>query len=744
MGNRKTLIFLAGCLIVGVIGGVFYLKNSYNFPFDSIFERQENENTSALKIYTSEAGIYEIDISELEKYGFFDGSKTENEIRLFNNGREWPLWRVNKGGEIKYRFYAQEIDSLYTDENVYWLINNNEAIDERIESIIERWEFYPVANQIEDEKLIHQPIENPSNDSYYETDHIEQNNLYFPQVSEGDHWFWVSMVAPNEFAFDISLSNISGGSGYFRLGVWSATESNKSPDHHINVVINEKTILDKEWDGKGRKIIEGVIPEGVIKEGENVVSLHSPGDIGVDVDIVYIDYVEIDYPRKLIAKNGQIEFQSNGATQVISGYSGEVEVVDITHENAPRIIPAESIILERDDGQIKIKGEKNHRYLAVGPEGRRKPQRIEPVSLDPYLLSTIEEANYVAIGSRILLDEIEPLLKYREEKGLTTSAITLEVVYDQFNFGLPEPEGIERFIRYTAEAWKKPPEYILLVGDSSYDPKGNISTPQAYYLPVNFVSTQYGGETSSDVSYAQINNDGYPDIAIGILPARSKEQLSNYVSKVLTYENSISSDPESMTSLDKVIAIADGQEQNFQSDAQGFLDLFSENYQRELYAPKAGESGADERITKIFENGSNIISYFGHGSINMWGKDRLFSTQDVEQLGREGTPSIVINMTCLTGFYTHPKVESLAEALLWQPQAGAVAMLAPTSLTIPTDQSFLSRSVVGEILEGIETIGKIHLNARRQIPMENAGARDVMYTFLLFGDPALTMLKPAN
>jgi hypothetical protein len=98
----------------------------------------------------------------------------------------------------------------------------------------------------------------------------------------------------------------------------------------------------------------------------------------------------------------------------------------------------------------------------------------------------------------------------------------------------------------------------------------------------------------------------------------------------------------------------------------------------------------------------------------------------------------VLNFTCLTGLFTHPKVQSLAETLLWQADAGAVAVLAPTSLTLGGDQSFLSDALVSAFLANpTERLGDLLLKAWQAMPTGEAGARDVLQTFLLFGDPAL-------
>ena len=76
-------------------------------------------------------------------------------------------------------------------------------------------------------------------------------------------------------------------------------------------------------------------------------------------------------------------------------------------------------------------------------------------------------------------------------------------------------------------------------------------------------------------------------------------------------------------------------------------------------------------------DGSALVGYFGHGSVTQWGKDNMFTVKDVETLQNGGKLPVVINMTCLAGLFTHPAVQSLAETLLWKPDGGAVAVLAP-------------------------------------------------------------------
>ena len=113
-------------------------------------------------------------------------------------------------------------------------------------------------------------------------------------------------------------------------------------------------------------------------------------------------------------------------------------------------------------------------------------------------------------------------------------------------------------------------------------------------------------------------------------------------------------------------------------------------------------------------------------------------TEDVKSLSNSSHLPVVINMTCLTGLFIHPKVASLVETLLFYDQGGAVAMLAPTSLTLPSSQSYLSQALVEGMMQNpTATLGEVFLQAQRKVPAGDAGALEVLLTFLLFGDPAL-------
>ena len=677
----------------------------------------------AAKIYVTESGYYRIRSQDLSAAGLEITPVQASQIRLYHRGQPVNFWIEEDGRAFTIGFYGSVSDSLYSSESIYWLQVGNSirkdagAEPEAMAPVSPYWADFSKSRLAELDTTLAQL-------------HIEENNLYLPQVDNGDHWLWLSLPAPNSTEVELSLPDLAPGQAWLRLSVWAGTSAPAQPDHHLRLHINGTLVADEQLDGIGRHSIDVELSTQILRDGINHLTVEAPGDTGATADIVYLEAVDVLFPRYPVVIEGRIEFISSGETLKFQGFQGPYSVYDISRP------PQVSREAENLDPGAPFTGEPGRRYLAVGEPGYKSPARISQVEIAPDLRAPGSGAEYLVVGPARLLEPLDPLIELRSGQGLVTSVVDVQAVYDQFNFGYPEPEALHQFLLYAKENWQPAPRFILLVGDASYDPRGYLATPQANQLPASLVQTDFGGETVSDVDLVQLNDDPWPDLAIGHMPARTPDQVKVLVDKTLDYESSISSGGAKRS----IIAIADGQDPSFSDDAQGFLNLFPDTVPRELYAPEAGVVGANQQIKRIFEAGNQMVVYFGHGSVNMWGKDMLFTTEDAGELAESEIYPVVINMTCLTGLYTHPKVESLAEALLWKQAGGAVAVLAPSSLTLPSDQSFLSRALVEAMLaDPGARLGEVHLQARRRVPADTSGSLDVMRTFMLFGDPALRL-----
>ena len=674
-----------------------------------------SEIDGAAKIYVSQEGIYQIQQVDLEQIGFDLRAVDPLRFQLTLRGVEQPLWVSQADHEFVLLFYAAGSSSFYSQENVYWLKLLPEQAD-----LTYAWEAAAALDS----------VAAASENAYQATKRWEENNLYHPQVTEGEHWFWASISSGQEQEFAGELANVASGPGYLKVELWAGTEDAITPDHHVRVAINDQVVIDETWDGIGWHTLEMELPAGIVKEGGNQVRVELPGDTGASAETSLVNWVALGYQRYPVARDDTLVFDGAQKPLLIAGVKGSLAVFDITLTEDAQLVG-----FLQSEGQVGFQGQVGQRYLVVGPDGYREPVRILPAQLFPDLRAAGLGAEYLVIGPPDLLEPLASLLDWRASQGLASKAVPLDAIYDQFNNGFPEPEAIRAFLQYAAQHWNPAPKYVLLVGDATFDPRGYQAAPEANVLPTYFVYTSFGGQTASDVMYALLDGDELPDLAIGRVPAQTQEQVEIFVNKTLSYEQNMPGEASG-----RVLAIADGQDEIFRSDAQAFLDIFA-GYDTALYAPDPGIQEAGETIATYFEQGYGLIAYFGHGSVNMWGKDRLFTVEDVAGLTNEQLP-VLLNLTCLNGLFTHPRLVSMAETMLWQPEGGAVAVLAPTSLTLSYDQSFLSQPLARGLSDpSVTRLGEALLQAQRQVPINGQGTQDVMRTFLLLGDPALLLVR---
>ena len=705
----RILLILGGILIVCIVYLSWLGKSA-------IFGSWRVDEIQSVKIHIFDEGMYEIEDSELEELGLRVLRIDLMNFRLTHRGRDVPLWIVPYGAGYRLRFYAITSDSHFMEESIYILTIGNQP------GGLTQW-WIPSSPMVSHEG-------NDYTEIYPYSMRFEENLRYFPQVTEGDHWFWETIAMTQEWDFNFTIEDYKLGEVQLRLGLWSVTQDMIAPDHHILVNMNGASVVDEYWDGAGRILLDVLVPHDVFFEGDNNIHIELPGDTGADAEIIWLDYVEVVYPRLANTNNHRLFFDGALIPLKLSGMEGEVALFDITNPFNAQLLLYYSVVTQ----SVIVQRAAEHRYLTVDGNGFLQPDLIEPLVIEPDLHSHEIEADYLMISPSDFIDSLKPLFEYRESQGLRSLAIPSEAIFDQFGDGYKEPEAIRSFLIYASRNWNIAPKFVFLIGDATYDPRGYISPPEANRVPTFFIMTDYGGQTTSDVMFAQLDQDDLPDVAVGRIPAQTTSQVEIYIQKILYYENQ----RDDLEWRNRIFVVADGQESAFLTDAQQFIDIFTQPWEVELYNPSPGLTDAPETIASYLNDGYALMAYFGHGGVVMWGKDRLFTVEDIVHLANPTLP-VVINMTCLTGLFTHPSVVSFAEALLWQPNGGAIAVLAPTSLTLPSDQSFLSQSLANEIVSAnVSTLGEILLNAQRRIP-PNVGTQEVLMTFLLFGDPAIRL-----
>ncbi len=532
----------------------------------------------------------------------------------------------------------------------------------------------------------------------------------------GDPWFWRTLVGPATDEHALETPGRTAGLVKVTLKMAGVTRT----EHDVIVLVGGEKAGALHWFGEERH--EGVLSLELPAGDTLAISLQVP-ESARGADISLLDEMVVRYPSAPLAVDGSFRGLSEQAGVVrFESVGAEVMAWQLEPSVAPLPVTA-------DGGSASVTLPANRLLLLTEPE------LAQVATLEAADEAPISQAgaDYVAIVSPELVEAIQPLLAMHEEEGLSTLLVTPQEVYDSYSHGEVDPLAFQALLREGSASWETKPRFVLLVGDSTYDPHGFQVEPPTAYLPSPFVETVFGGETVSDNLIADVDDDGYPDVALGRLPARTPEQVSRYVEKALAYSN----DPAEGDWRQRVLLAADGQETLFQAHSERLREDVPSDIEALTVYPNARSDALAEMLPRLNE-GSLVVNYVGHGSVQQWGKDQLLTAESASALTNGQRLPIFINMTCLAGLFSHPKQESLAESLLWAAEGGAIAAVAPTSLTLPTNQTQLNISLLQSLLSAERpTVGEALDAAKRTVILNTANDHDIVATFNLLGDPAL-------
>ena len=102
----------------------------------------------------------------------------------------------------------------------------------------------------------------------------------------------------------------------------------------------------------------------------------------------------------------------------------------------------------------------------------------------------------------------------------------------------------------------------------------------------------------------------------------------------------------------------------------------------------------------------------------------------------------MLQLTCLTGYFAHPQVQSLSETLLLE-ESGPVLVVAATSLTLSESQKPFGVSMLRQLLDpGVTRIGDALIQSKADLDVYDPNMREISDTFGLLGDPATLIVRP--
>ena len=336
-------------------------------------------------------------------------------------------------------------------------------------------------------------------------------------------------------------------------------------------------------------------------------------------------------------------------------------------------------------------------------------------------------ADFYIVSNKAFVAAAGTLKTVRDKEGTDTSIVDVDDLYDEFNFGIRSPEAIRSFFQL-ASTWKRAPGAVMLLGDASLDPRNYLGTGTYDYVPTKLVITTLL-RTASDDWFTDFNNDGIADIPIGRIPVRTAADAQLVLGKITSRGT-----PSGAWARNAVFIADHTTDYDFAGVAKSLIKLLPSSITSQTI-DFATSSSPHSDIVSAMNNGSLLVTYIGHASVEIWA-DYVFASSDATALTNGNRLPVVIGLDCLNGYFHDINTESLAEALLKAPNGGAVAVWASSALTQPDQQAQMGRELFSQLFRTNTslTLGQAVMRAKFA-----ASDPDVRKSWILFGDPTMKL-----
>ena len=726
---------------------------------------------------------------DLRGAGVDVASLDPSHLKLFLKGQEQPmiLLRATTGWDNSaapavgvaeddlFLFYGRRNDSRFTLVNPYWLV-----VDAQGGAL--RWETS--AERITSEQDTQQSPMFESLLTVEEDHEVLIRNDQFLSIL-GFRWAWKELEtsAPVEVRFDMPglVAGVADADSTLTLYVHNWLEGAKAP---VRFRVNGSSYQTFEISAEDDATHRFRIPRDLMKERDNVLTI-ALGDIqtsggeplrsGVFRTQVHLDKLEVNYTRAYHAQDGELEFSEprfDVTSDLRTSYhvagvttSGRSLVLDVT-STAPALLwlgqPGEA----RADFAIPRLSTR----LQLVRADAAATVSLEAVQGRPDLRKTGAQADYIIISHRDFISGIEPFAKAKGDQGHAVVVVDVRDLYDQFAQGEQTPLAIKAFLHHAATHWRgtnsePAASYVLLVGDATSAYRNEFRNDVINYVPSYTVPDPANPNErwASDQWYTTLfGDDVVSDLMLGRFSVNSVDDLKQVVTKQLAFADAPTSEPwrgrlgfvadhtEFSATVERVMrdSVPPG------LDCTGiFLD--DEPWSDNFYFPaevaersKAKVSAeTTRRIRDMINDGVAMITYFGHGSPNIWSSERIWFGGDSENsdnlmLTNSARLPFIVNMTCNSGAIDYPQPRwnvCISEDFMRTPGGGAVGCFVPTGPGLTRNHETYSLQLNHAILtDEMRPVGAAAtLAAWRYLAL--GGPPDLVRMFLLLGDPALDL-----
>ncbi len=745
-----------------------------SWPTDHPARSEDMSKRRWARLRLTGEGLYHIRTEDLWGFGDLHETRLED-LRLFYRGEPIPLLRQNEGETKSVHFWHNHSESKYSRESVYWVTLAPEWPDPQIEPLkldpaaleIRPVPFVPRRSEINRDNLIK----------------VESGNFLAIHKME---WVDAPIRSDPSLALPLDMRGYIPMQPTLRAKMRLYFEvTTEIPRFKLDLKLGDQVVATALV--RSREDFEPTleIPSSLVNEGINDFSLVT-GNLdevatGDALTTAWLDSISLDFGSRPTLVDGALTLADGLTTPPHPTTAPRWTILD----DAQLSTFSQCVAISFDSKghptaslkPIERQGMKG--YLWPGEPGVRveiraasaignipKFEVAETVNLAKDDLA----ADQLIITHREFLEQAQRLAELHHKQGGDIRIVDIQSVFDNFSYGELTPEAIRDFLAYTLGHWKQgAPSRVLFVGDCTSDYLGQTRSAVKNWVP-SYTYESGMDDWASDYWMGVVaGEDDLSDFMIGRLSVANVEDARAIVDKIIAYSENPKPGPwrarigfvaddggfiEPMEELRRDHTPPAYDPRRIYLDAKMPLEDNTYLPSRIVAEKKLKVSPvASSRIRDAFNNGAAYLTYYGHGSPNIWMEERVWfggnsTNSDNQYLADSGFASFVTTMTCNTGAIDYPMPKGMpgggwnlciSEDMMRVKNGGAIALYVPSGPSVTGIQHTMSiemhRAMFGE---GVRSLGEIvALSASRFIC--SGQAKELPYMLILLGDPAMRL-----
>lgn len=769
MATNIRIIFIAIIAFLGTI----YPAVTHAFSVDTYAPASALASGRWVKISVSTTGMHFIPASSLRSWGF---SGVEN-VAVYGYGGERIPDLLNK---TNYKDDLPEVQTITTADGIYFYAKGpmkwSRSKDNRFTHTLNPFStvgYYFVSDIVPAKRTVEAEGEARESDNaattYTAMIGHELDEVY---LSQSGH-----MMFGEDFRYTPSRNfNFSLPSKKDDSTVWmSLSFATKTTSvGYLDLTVNGENI-----SGNSRPTIGATTGNNAANRIVSRKELSIEGtslDLGITyscsgvVNAANLDAIDLNYTANLEHNGTQTQFTLNSTAAKLANADGNVTVWDVTD---PLNIVAMNTTATADGGLAWVNSYTGWRNYVAWNASSSFPQPQYVCAVPNQNLHGITDTpDMLILTTPVLASQAERIANLHRNGPFKLNVLIVDhnLVFDEFTSGMRDVNAYRRFAKMLYDrgnAAGKPLRYLLLMGRATFDNRGLDREMQSLNYPTMATwqtdDGLYENTTfCSDDIMAFLEDDSgaspagdYCSIAVGRIPARTAQEASDYVDKMIYYQNSAERDQW----RNEVMLVADNgnvgihmeQAESFQTAALAATNDGKNLYFDKVYIdafPLVGGvcQDARKRQFRLLDNGVMWWAYIGHGDPARLSSEGILSYTDVNNMYQRKYP-MFYGATCSFQKWDGPSLSG-AEIMALNPRGGVIASISATRSALITENGRLTRAMGQALMRRDDTglmlpIGEIMRTAKNAIRTTNGGS-DNRTRYSLLGDPAMRLVLPSN